>query len=78
MTAFGGYGKAPPLKTMQQLATHAGFPRWTEAQKIIQQIADTAATFGATALALGVKKSTVREVQQHLNHIWQENRQLLA
>lgn len=78
MTAFGGYGKAPPLKTMQQLAAHAGFPRWPEAQKIIKQIADTAATFGATALALGVKKSTVREVQQHLNHIWQENRQLLA
>ena len=78
MTAFGGYGKAPPLKTMQQLAAHAGFPRWPEAQKIIQQIADTAATFGATALALGVKKSTVREVQQYLNHIWQENRQLLA
>ena len=57
---------------------HASFPRWPEAQKTIQQIADTAATFSDTALALGVKKSTVRQVQQHLNHIWQENRRLLA
>jgi len=78
MTAFSGYGKAPPLKTVQQLAMHASFPRWPEAQKTIQQIADTAATFSDTALALGVKKSTVRQVQQHLNHIWQENRRLLA
>lgn len=56
MTAFGGYGKAPPLKTMQQLAVQASFARWPDAQKTIQRIADTTASFSDTALALGVKK----------------------
>jgi len=78
MPAFGGYGKAPPLKTMQQLAVQASFARWPDAQKTIQRIADTAASFSDTALALGVKKTTVRDIQRHLNHIWQENRHLLA
>ena len=78
MTAFGGYGKAPPLKTLQKLASQASFANWAEAQQTIQHVAEAAAGFSDTALALGVKKNTVRQLQQHLNQIWQENRHLLT
>ncbi|RPD83326.1 type II toxin-antitoxin system HipA family toxin [Neisseria weixii] len=73
-TAFGGYGKNPPLKTMQNLASLAGYGSWQEAKEVIQKIADCAVDFQKVAHGLGVGKQTTDLIQKHLNRIRLENR----
>ena len=76
-TAYAGYGKQPPLKAIQQLATHAGFASWKQAQPHVQEIVDVIDTFPAVAKDLGVEPSTIKLITQRLNEAWQENKGLL-
>ncbi|WP_299493401.1 type II toxin-antitoxin system HipA family toxin [uncultured Shewanella sp.] len=76
-TAFGGYGKKPPLKTIQQLATIANYANWTEARIALQQIVDSLSNFSTEAKAVGVEQSTIKLIQQQLNRSYQDNKGLL-
>lgn len=76
-TAFGGYGKAPPIKMIQQLAQHAGFASWQEAQQKIQDIIEVLSHFSCFALELGMKKSTISAIEKTLTQKRKENDILL-
>ncbi|QPI64097.1 type II toxin-antitoxin system HipA family toxin [Vreelandella venusta] len=76
-TAYIGYGKQPPLKAIQQLARHAGFANWKQAQPYVHEIVDVMSTFPTVAKDLGVKASTIELITQRLNQAWQENKELL-
>lgn len=72
-TAFVGYGKTPPLKAIQKLASHAGFANWQEAQQAIQEVVEVLGGFTVKALALGVKKSTAMAIEKALTKQRKEN-----
>lgn len=77
-TAFGGYGKQPPLNTMQALADRAGFASWKHAQKQVQQIVDVIATFPHIAKQQGVKQQTIDAIETRLAACRKDNRALLS
>ena len=77
-TAFGGYGKQPPLKTMQKLAASAGFGSWKEAQQGVHEVVEAVSGFAELAKAQGVKKNTVTLIQKTLDERRKENDSLLA
>lgn len=68
-TAFGGYGKNPPLKTVQRLADRAGFDDWQQAKVVIQQIVDTTAQFGKFAKELEINSATIQLIEKQLNEV---------
>ncbi|MFA6700601.1 MAG: type II toxin-antitoxin system HipA family toxin [Thiomicrospira sp.] len=76
-TAFSGYGKAPPLKTIQALASRAGFSDWKHAQQAIAHITDQLGQFADLAQQLGIKPATSQLIQKRLNQAWLENKHLL-
>ncbi|MBK8452114.1 MAG: type II toxin-antitoxin system HipA family toxin [Thiofilum sp.] len=57
-TAYGGYGKNPPLKALQHLATIAGLANWQAAQLIIHEVTEVISTWEATAKLLGISQET--------------------
>jgi serine/threonine-protein kinase HipA len=77
-TSFMGYGKKPPLKAIQKLATTASFANWHQAQQAIEEIVESLSGFRDTALSLGVKADTVRLIEKQLDACWQDNRGLLG
>ena len=72
-----GVDKEAGYDTVARIKQYAGA---THNARVLGQIGAFGAFYDLsdTALALGVKKTTVRDIQRHLNHIWQENRHLLA
>lgn len=76
-TSFMGYGKKPPLKAIQKLATTASFANWHQAQQAIEEIVESLSGFRDTALSLGVKADTVRLIEKQLDSCWQDNKGLL-
>ena len=76
-TSFCGHGHQPPLKTMQKLASSAGFANWKQAQIAIHEILDAISGFAQTAKELGVKASTIGEIESVLAARRQENSELL-
>lgn len=72
-TAFGGYGKAPPLKVMQKLAASAGFATWRDAQQCIHEVADALSQFATLAKQYGVSKTTVLAIEKTMHQRRQEN-----
>ncbi len=72
-TAFGGYGKAPPLKVMQKLATSAGYGSWHEAKQVIEEVAESISQFTYLAQQQGVSKTTVSAIAKTLELRKQEN-----
>jgi serine/threonine-protein kinase HipA len=76
-TAFVGYGKTPPLKAIQQLAGHAGFAQWKEAQQVIQEVVDVIAGFQPVAREIDVSEQTSRLIQQQLARVRLANQGLL-
>ncbi|PVZ64497.1 type II toxin-antitoxin system HipA family toxin [Pelagibaculum spongiae] len=76
-TAFSGFGKAPPLKSIQKLASSAGFSNWKAAQQEILHIVDTVANFQKTAQQYEVKKSTIKLIHKTLESRRSENKVLL-
>ena len=76
-TAFAGFGKQPPLKSIQKLAASAGFSNWKQAQQALTEIVNVLADFSTLAKAHGVKKQTIKLIQQTLDSRRQENSHLL-
>ncbi len=72
-TAFGGYGKAPPLKVMQKLATSAGFANWNDAKQVIEEVAEAISQFTYLAKQQGISKTTVSVIAKTLDQRKQEN-----
>ena len=77
-TAFGGYGKAPPLKVIQQLALQANFSSWKQAQQCIEQVVDAVQTWNDVAKELEIHTDTRRLIAGSLNSVWQQNKVLLS
>jgi len=76
-TSFAGFGKKPPVKAIQKLATAAGFSNWKKAQQSILDVVDTLTAFSEVAKSLGVKNDTIRLIKKQLNQTWQDNKHLL-
>lgn len=72
-TAFGGYGKAPPIKVMQKLATSAGYGNWNEARQVIEEVADALSQFTNLAQQQGIRKTTLSAITKTLDQRKQEN-----
>lgn len=72
-TAFGGYGKAPPLKVMQKLATSAGYGCWQDAKQVIEEVAEAIGQFTYLAQQQGIRKTTVSAIAKTLDQRKQEN-----
>lgn len=72
-TAFGGYGKAPPIKIMQKLAASAGFANWNEAHKVVEEVAEALSQFTHLAQQQGLSKTTVSAITKSFNQRKQEN-----
>jgi len=77
-TAFNGYGKQPPLKTMQKLASSAGFSSWKDAQQSIFEVVEALSHFSALAQRYGIKKSTINLIATTLDQRRKENGDLLS
>ena len=76
-TAFLGYGKKPPLRVIQQLAGHAGFADWKQAQQHIQHIVEVISNFAVIAKSYGVQKNTVTAIEKALAGCRKDNSALL-
>lgn len=77
-TSYGGYGKQPPLKAIQQLAEIAGIDHWAEAKQIMEACSGSLTNFSRYAAGLGAEQSTVKLIQKHLNEVYQQNKHLLG
>lgn len=73
-TSFNGYGKQPPLKAIQQLATTANFASWTQAKEVVEAIMESLTHFRQIAKELGVKRDTIGLIEKRLNLAWRENK----
>lgn len=72
-TAFAGYGKVPPLKVMQKLATSAGYGSWHEAKQVIEEVVEAIRQFTFLAKQQGISKTTVSAIAKALDQRKQEN-----
>ncbi|MEH0691005.1 type II toxin-antitoxin system HipA family toxin [Vibrio cholerae] len=72
-TAFAGYGKVPPLKVMQKLATSAGYGSWHEAKQVIEEVVEAISQFTFLAKQQGISKTTVSAIAKTLDQRKQEN-----
>ncbi|WP_276754924.1 type II toxin-antitoxin system HipA family toxin [Pseudoalteromonas marina] len=77
-TSFAGYGKAPTLKAVQQLASAAGYASWKQVQGIISDIADAIFNFKNVAQSLDINKQTIRLIEQQLNNTHAINKHLIT
>ena len=65
-TSYAGYGKQPPLKALQKLASSAGFSHWKSAVHVIEELIDVVSAFSNVAKELGVKRETTRLINKQL------------
>ncbi len=72
-TAFGGYGKAPPIKVMQKLAASAGYGSWNEARHVVEEVSQALSQFAHLAQQQGISKTTVSAITKTLDQRKQEN-----
>lgn len=77
-TSFAGFGKKPPIKAIQKLATAAGFAKWQHAQDVIKEIIESISHFKQFAQPLDVRAKTIRLIERQLNQTWQDNKHLLG
>lgn len=77
ITGFSGYGKAPPLKTIQQLASIAGFDSWQHAQSYIHKTVDIIDSFTTLAKEYDISKTIQNDITQTLTSRLKENQHLL-
>ncbi|MGI9322864.1 MAG: type II toxin-antitoxin system HipA family toxin [Pseudomonadales bacterium] len=76
-TAYAGFGSAPPIKAMQNLAAAAGFADWSQARQVLEEVASVVADFAEVAKAMDVKPDTLRLIGQQLESTRLANRALL-
>lgn len=77
-TAFGGYGKAPPLKVMQRLAEQASFGSWKQAREVIAEVVEAIQDWNEIAGSLEISPDTRRLIGEQLEAVRQQNKTLLA
>ena len=77
-TAFLGYGRNPPLKTMQRLAEQASFASWPRAREVVERVVDALGDWLSVASELGVRKNTRTLIGRQLENVRRRNRHLLA
>lgn len=77
-TAFGGYGKTPPLKSIQKLAASAGFASWQDAQKCINEVVEVISQFQHLAQQQGISAATLSAIEQTLAQRRKENAVLIG
>ena len=75
-TAFAGFGKAPGLKVMQKLATHANFANWKQAQVVVQEVVEGISHFSKIAKELNIKPDTTRLICKQLENVYKGNKAL--
>lgn len=76
-TAFGGFGKQPSLKAIQQLASHANYANWAQAQAVIAEVVEGISHFANVARELGVAKETIAVIIRQLDQVYQDNKVLI-
>ena len=77
-TAFQGYGKTPPLKALQNLASAAGFPNWEAARQIVEHTVHVLAQFETHAKAFGLSQQTIALVAKELEVTRKANKKLVS
>ncbi len=77
-TSFAGFGKNPPLKAIQKLASAAGYANWKQVQVIISEIAEIIFNFKDTAKELNVNKQTINLIEQQLDNTYAMNKHLTS
>jgi len=77
-TSFAGFGKNPPLKAIQKLASAAGYANWKQVQVVISEIAEIILNFKDTAKALDVNKKTISLIEQQLDNTYAINKHLIG
>jgi serine/threonine-protein kinase HipA len=77
-TAFMGYGKQPPLKVIQKLATQANFAHWHEAKAVIAQIVEALSQWSTLAKELAISAANRQRITAQLNALYQQNKGLLG
>lgn len=65
-TAFSGYGKNPPIKTLQKLANIANYSNWNEAKTMAEEVIHALSKWNEVARDLGVSKKTIARIDKHL------------
>lgn len=76
-TSYCGYGKNPPLKAMQKLATLANYKNWGLAKIEIEKILNSISQWDEVAKSLNIKNSTHKMISKQLNQSWQDNKHIL-
>lgn len=77
-TSYGGYGKMPSKKTIQQLAELASFSNWQHAKIKIEEIIEEIQTFPTVARELGISPKTIKMISHYQNELYQVNKRILA
>ena len=65
-TAYAGFGKNPPLKAIQALAARAGYAKWEQAQRDIEEIVTFLADFAVVARDFGVDSGVAELIDRQL------------
>lgn len=77
-TAFGGYGKNPPLDTFQRLAELANYSRWEDARMVIEEVIEAIQKFKEIVREFDVRAETRSLIQNRIETAHKENIALLA
>ncbi|MFT6916058.1 MAG: serine/threonine-protein kinase HipA [Motiliproteus sp.] len=77
-TAFAGFGKKPPLKAIQRLASQANYKNWAQARRVIEEVVTAIGQFATVARQLGVSAESIDLIERQLNQVYQENKALLT
>lgn len=77
-TAFGGFGKKPPINMIQKLANRAGFDDWQQAKIVIEKIIDSVAQFKQIAQQFAINPTTIKLIEKQLNMVRKANQGLLS
>ncbi len=77
-TSYAGYGKNPPLKAIQKLASLASYKNWHQAQIDILNIVDCISCWDAVSKELNISKSTRTMIAKNLKQTRLENLDLLV
>ncbi|MDC9588251.1 hypothetical protein PSI23_02710 [Xenorhabdus sp. XENO-10] len=72
MTSFNGNGKAITSVALAQLAGQAGFSSVAPLMDMLEDIYDETRRFQLIANELGIDKSIVATIDQHIEHKWSE------
>ena len=65
-TAYAGFGKNPPLNAIQALAARAGYAKWEQAQRDIEEIVTFLADFAVVAREFGVDSGVAELIDRQL------------